>query len=70
MRVREIIDFQCYNAAEESCIEYIACLERQENLGLLKDDIDKRVLDCCACYQRGKCTSEDRKSVSRSQNPS
>ena len=51
-----MIDLQCYNATEESCTEYICCLERLENLGLLKEDIDKRILDCCACYLRGMCT--------------
>lgn len=51
-----MIDFQCYNATEEGCIEYISCLERLENLGLEKKDIDKSILNCYACYLRGRCT--------------
>ena len=31
-------------------------MERLENLGLEKKDIDKSILNCYACYLRGKCT--------------
>ncbi len=52
----KMFDFQVYNATEEDCFEYIDCLERLENLGLEKKEIDKRILDCSTCYLRGKCT--------------
>ncbi len=47
--------FKIYNATEDDCFEYIDCLERLKNLGLKKEDIDRRILDCGTCYFRGRC---------------
>ncbi|VVB62725.1 Uncharacterised protein [uncultured archaeon] len=55
-----MFDFKIYNATEEDCFEYIDCMERLENLGLEKKEIDKMILDCSNCYLCGRCTVKTR----------
>jgi hypothetical protein len=45
-----------YGITEDEYIEYAKCLEKLENLGFEKIEVDKKLLNCSTCILCGSCT--------------
>ena len=48
--------WKVYGITEDEHIEYSRCLEKLENLGFEKIEVDQKILNCSTCILSGGCT--------------
>ena len=48
--------WKVYGITEDEHIEYSRCLEKLENLGFEKIEVNQKILNCSTCILSGGCT--------------